>query len=210
MKTQTLNCIILGNINLSDKDKMVFLYNEELGKLKTIAKGARSITSKFTGHLETFNFCTANLYFGPKNIILTDISTNKTHFRDRNNLKTISSALQMAEITNKVIYENQQIEGFETLLTQTLQHLETSEKKSLILTAYIIKILDKIGLIPNLKETKVSLKDKYTKFFNFIKEKSFNEIEKISLSKSEKEKVLSITDTIIENSLGFTLKLSLT
>ena len=41
MKTATLKCIILGHKNFSDKDKLVFLYNEELGKLRVIAKGAR-------------------------------------------------------------------------------------------------------------------------------------------------------------------------
>ncbi len=207
MKTATLKCIILGHKNLSDKDKLVFLYNEELGKLRVIAKGARRITSKFTGHLETLNFCTANLYFGPKNIILTEISTDKIHLRKRNNLQTITRALQIAEITNKMLYENQTLEALTDLIKQTLKHLTSSPKKSLIFTAYIIKLLDKSGTIPDFKTTKVSLEKKYVKFFNFIKNESFPEIKKISLTKKETQYILSITANLIEKEIGQTVNL---
>lgn len=201
-KTLTDKFVILGHKNFSEKDKLVFLYSDEHGKLKVIAKGARSITSKFTGHLETLNFCTANLYFGPKNIILTDISTNKSHFRKRKCLSTISHAIRIAEISNKIIYENQQIENLEPLISETIKNLKVSGKKSLIFTAYIIKILDKLGVIPDLRETKVSLEEKYVKFLNFVKEKPFSEIEKISPTKAEKEKIQQIITLLIEKEIG--------
>jgi DNA repair protein RecO len=203
-KTLTDKFIILGHKNFSEKDKLVFLYSDEHGKIKAIAKGSRSITSKFTGHLETLNFCTANLYFGPKNVILTDITTNKSHFRTRKNLSTISHAIQIAEISNRIIFENQQVENLESLIDTTLENLKSSKKKSLIFTAYIIKILDRIGVIPDLRETKVSLEEKYVKFLIFIKEKPFSEIKKIVLTKAEKEKIHQITLSLIEKEVGFT------
>ncbi|MFH1533803.1 MAG: DNA repair protein RecO [Nitrospirota bacterium] len=201
-KTLTDKFIILGHKNFFEKDKLVFLYSDEHGKLTAIAKGARSITSKFTGHLETLNFCIANLYFGPKNIILTDIYTDKSHFKNRKCLSTISHAIRIAEISNKIIYENQQIENLESLISETLKNLKSSGKKSLIFTAYIIKILDKLGVIPDFRETKVSLEEKYVKFINFIKEKPFSEIEKISPTKAEKERIQQIITLLIEKEIG--------
>jgi len=202
-KTLTDKFIILGHKNFSEKDKLVFLYNDEHGKIRAIAKGSRSITSKFTGHLETLNFCTANLYFGPKNVILTDITTDKSHFKKRKNLSTISHAIQIAEISNRIIFENQQVENLEPLINTTLENLKSSRNKSLIFTAYIIKILDKLGVIPDFRETKVSLEEKYVKFLNFIKEKPFSEIERITLTKPEKEKIQQITASLIEKEVGF-------
>jgi len=71
MKRATTIAIVLGSKNFMESDKIVHLYSEDLGKIRAIAKGARRITSKFVGHLETLNLVTASLYFGPKNTILT-------------------------------------------------------------------------------------------------------------------------------------------
>jgi DNA repair protein RecO (recombination protein O) len=198
MKTKNIKCIILGHKNFFEQDKIIYFYNDELGKIQAIAKGARKLTSKFTGHLETLNFCTATIYFGSKINILTEIATDETSFRKRNNLKTISNALQIAKITSNILYENQNLEKLSELLRTTIKHLKTSRKKSLITTAYTIKLLDKFGTIPDLKETKTSLQGKYLKFFNFIKTKPFSEIEKITLTKKEKQYIENFTQELLE------------
>lgn len=199
MKLSTTKCVILGHKNFLEKDKFIYMYTEEFGKIRVIAKGAKSLSSKFTGHLETLNFCTATIYFSKKNKILTEISTNKNFFKKTKNLSTLYTALKIAEITNKLLYEEQKLEGLYLLIQQTLKHLIKSKKKTLIFTAYIIKILDKSGLIPNFKETKNKLKEKYIKFFNFIKDKSFDEIEKIHLQKNEKEEIEKYSNHLINS-----------
>ncbi len=202
MKSLNVKCIILGHKNFSEKDKLVFLYTQDLGKIKAIAKGSRSITSKFTGHLETLNFCTAKLYFGPKNIILTEITTDKIYFRKRTSLGTISNALDIAEITNQLLFENQKFKNLSKLIETTIKHLKSSRKKTLIKIAYIIKLLDKSGLIPDFKQTKISCEEKYIKFFNFIKSKSYSEIEKIKLTKSEKSYIKEVAKNLIHKETG--------
>lgn len=197
MKLSTTKCVILGHKNFSEKDKFIYIYTEEFGKIRLIAKDAKSLLSKFTGHLETLNFCTATIYFSKKNKILIEISTNKNFFKKTKNLSTLYTALKIAEITNKLLYEDQKLEGLYLLIKQTLKHLIKSRKKTLIFTAYVIKILDKSGLIPNFKETKNKLKKKYIKFFNFIKDKSFEEIEKIHLQKNEKEEIEKYSNHLI-------------
>ena len=64
--------------------------------------------------------------------------------------------------------------------------------------SFIIKILDKIGLIPDFKTINSSLPKKYLKFLHFIKTQSPNEIDKISLSKMEEEKIRDLIKNIIE------------
>lgn len=185
MKTNTVTAIILGHKNLGENDKWVFLYTEEYGKIKAVAKGARKITSKFTGHLETLNYCTANLYFGPKNTILSDVFTNKNNFRARNDLDELKNALKIADVTEKFLFESQPISGLTSLIKKTLLHLNSSSKKNLIFTSYIIKLMDKHGTMPDFKEVNTTIPEKYKKFFEYIKTQKFNEIEKIKLTQKE-------------------------
>ncbi|MBD3360522.1 DNA repair protein RecO [Candidatus Peregrinibacteria bacterium] len=199
MKTATTRCIILGHKDFGESDKIIYLYSEELGKIRAIAKGARKITSRFTGHLETLNICTASLYFGPKNIILREISTEKNFFKLRKSLKTISNSLQIAEITNHMLFENKTLDKLIELLENTINHIQTSRKKSLIKTAYLIKLSDKAGMIPDFKQTKIPTGLKYSKFFNFIKNKPYKEIEKISLTKRETKNIKKITNELLQD-----------
>lgn len=199
MKTATTRCIILGHKNFGESDKIIHFYSEELGKIRAIAKGARKITSRFTGHLETLNICTASLYFGPKNIILREISTEKNFFRSRKNLKTISNSLQIAEFTNHMLFENKTLDNLTELIENTIDYIRTSRKKNLIKTAYLIKLSDKAGMIPDFKQTKIPLDLKYSKFFNFIKTKPYNEIEKISLTKEETKNIIKITNELLQD-----------
>lgn len=184
-KNLTVSCIILGHRNFTENDKLIFLYTEELGKIKVIAKGGRKITSKFTGHLETLNFCTAEIYFGPRNIILKEIITIKNFKKIRENFEKLSAALQIAEISNKILYENQKMENLCRMITEALNQLSISTKPWLTAQSYIIKILDQAGLIPDFKTIDSRLEQKYLKFFHFLKTQSFSEVEKIQLEKSE-------------------------
>ncbi len=193
MRNKTIKSIILGHKNFNESHKLIFLYNEEYGKITTIAKGACKINSKFTGHLESLNISSTSLYFSSKNIILTDIETIENFKNIRNDFIKLKTALQINEITNKVLFENLIIEDLIPLITITLKTLEKNNNSThppLILTTYIIKLLDKIGLMPDFKLIKKNSNQKYIKFFNFIKTQNFSEILKINLSKKE-EKIIN-------------------
>ncbi|MFA6917237.1 MAG: DNA repair protein RecO [Candidatus Gracilibacteria bacterium] len=208
MRKFSTKCIILGHKNLSENDKLIFLYNEKLGKIKAVAKGSRKITSKFTGHLETLNICDMELYLGPKNILITEISTDENFRKVKENLDSLSSAMQIAEITDKLLYENQTLENLIKLIEKTISHLSTSKKPLLIAISYIIKLLDKTGIIPDFRDDQngFNLAEKYRKFFEYLKTKSLTEIEKISLTKTETINIKNFLKHIIEQETGKTFK----
>ncbi len=197
MKSQSVQCIILGHKDLVEYDKFVFLYTEEFGKIKVVAKGARKITSKFTGHLETLNFAIAEIYFGPKNTILKEIITVKNFKKIRDNLERLESALQIAEITNQIIYENQKIENLFELLTSTMKQLSISNKPLLAAQSYIMKILDKAGMIPDFKTISTKTDKKYLKYLHFLKTQPIQETEKISIDKHEERIVNGLFQKLI-------------
>lgn len=198
MKTHSSISIILGHKNLGEMDKSIFLYNEELGKIKVIAKGSRKLTSKFTGHLETLNFCETSLYFGPRNIILTEIETLANFKETRQNLHKLNCALQVAEITNRLLYENQKVDNLMTLLKETLTHINSSSKPQLAAIYYIIKFLDKLGFIPDFKEINSSIANKYRKFLHFTQNQPLSQVQKIALQKDEEREIKELITRVIQ------------
>ena len=91
MRNISEKCVILGHKNFNESDKLVFLYSDKFGRIKAIAKGARKITSKFTGHLETLNICFVTLYFGPRNIIITELSQDEENIKIKNTFSLCKS-----------------------------------------------------------------------------------------------------------------------
>lgn len=201
MKSISINCVILGHRDFTENDKAIFMYTEEFGKIKVIAKGGRKITSKFTGHLETLNFAMAEIYFGPRNIILKEIITIKNFKKIRDNLERLSAAIQIAEITNHILYENQKLDNLMGLLTETLQQLSISNKPSLTSQAYVIKILDQSGLVPDFKTIVSNLEQKYLKFFHFLQTQPLNAIDRIILSEKENEIINQVIKKIMNYNL---------
>lgn len=161
------------------------MYSEELGKIKAYAKGGRKILSKFIGHIETLNIAEVSLYFGPQNIIITEISSNETLLKKAEKLETFQSALKIAEIANALLFEEQKYENLISLMRKAIIHLMTSKKPHLIYTAFAIKLMDKLGIVPDFKDSTMHISDKYIKFFEFIKAKTFTEIEKIKTTREE-------------------------
>ncbi len=203
MKNASIEGVILGHRNIGEADQIIFLYTKEFGKTKVVAKGARRLTSKFTGHLETFNFINGQIYFGPRNSILTEINTVKNFLKERKSFNTIHAALEISELTNNMLFENQEIENLLPLLKKTISAIaiqEDSEKLFLIKKSFIIKFLDKLGMIPDFKNHYLEIENKYQKFFNYLKTGRIADIEKITLKKEEKNYIEQFTKELLNAS----------
>lgn len=203
MKTCAVNALILGHKTLNDNDKLLFLYCEEFGKIRVIAKGAKKILSRTTGHLETLNLAKASLYFGPKNTILSEIQTIQYFPTIRENFHQLTTALQIAEITEKVVHEEQKIPKLLDLLNQTLEQISQTQdpqKLQLLTFAFSVKLLDKLGLIPNFQEldNKKKLPEKYLKFLHFSQKQTFPQIQKIQINQEESLEISRILKTLLE------------
>lgn len=205
-KSVNTDLIILGHKNIGEADKLIFSYSKIYGKLKFVAKGSRRLKSKFTGHLETLNISNAQIYLGPHSTLLTEIKTLQNSKAIRNNLNKLYSALQIAEITERTLYEKQIIPDLFPLLTEAISELKNTNKSFLISISYISKFLNLLGLLPNFKEINTKLDPKFIKFYEFIKIENFSEIIKISLNPTEAKKIKNITKTLIEFQTDYSLK----
>lgn len=141
--------------------------------------------SKFTGHIETLNIADISLYFSPQKTIITEIASNETLLKKAEKLETFESALKIAQIANSLLFEEQKYTNLISLMKKAIMHLITSKKPHLIYTAFAVKLMDKLGIVPDFKDSSMSIAEKYIKFFEFIKAKTFTEIERIKTTKEE-------------------------
>ena len=141
------------------------------------------------------NIVNVSLYFGPRNIILREITTEKTLKEIREDYEKIKQILEIAEITNRMIFENQSLKDLNLLIDETIEQLKNKETKE-IKQGYQIKLLDKMGLIPNFKQIETNIDSKYLKFLNYLKLYPLSEIEKIKLEKKEEENINKIIERL--------------
>lgn len=204
MKQQNITAIILGHRDIGEYHKLIFCYSDQIGKFKAIAKGARKLKSRFTGHLETLNIVNCSLYFGPRNTILIEIETIHCFPEIRNDFPKLQAAFKITEITEKSIFENQQINSLLKLIKESLQYLEKTNKPNNIANFYIIKFLDKLGLLPNFQELNLKLANKYNKFFKYSQQASFQELAKLNLTIEEQATIENLIFRILQTQSDYT------
>jgi len=198
MKTTTTRAVILGHRQFGENDKVIHLYSQDLGKIETIAKGSKKIASKFTGHLETLNLVEAALYFGPRNIILTEIVSEKNFIGSSENLDTMLNAIQIANTIKNLVPENQIIDNLLPLTIDTIKHLQLENKAEMINLAFTIKLLKMLGYTPDFKSIESKMAEKYLKFLHFVGTQGYSEICRIRLENNEKHELKKILNRILE------------
>ncbi len=67
-----VEAVVVGRKDFGEKDMMIDLFTKDKGKLRTLAKGIRKISSRRLGHLELGNYVKAVLYQGKTFAIITE------------------------------------------------------------------------------------------------------------------------------------------
>ena len=205
--------IILGSKALGEADKLVFIYTRDHGKIKAIAKGALKPTSRFMGTTETLNLCNFELYNGPKRTLITDLELEENYKEIHKNFGKITKALLITKITDELTLEDTNSSEIFDLINNSLQELKRTKDKTLVITfAFFVKLLDILGLLPDLKNFEsfhTKLEKKYKKLLNFLKKESFSKIKKIKLTKKEESQIKSLLKNLIENEIDKKLRILL-
>lgn len=138
--------IILRKFNLNEADRIVTLLTKEEGKIDCIAKGARRLKSRFCGRLELFNHVQINGFRGRSLISLNEVDVIDA-FSATKDIEQHKVLFYLAEITHKLIQEDQQVEGVYPLLRETLEHLRETDRHEIILHSYLTKLLTMTGFL---------------------------------------------------------------
>ena len=138
--------IVLRRFDLNDADQILTILTKNGGKMSFLAKGIRKIKSRFCGKAELFYEVEINGHTGRSLNYINEISVVNSYSFFDSNINTQSILFYIAEITQKLIQDDQHIDGAYKLLLNTLNHLD-SDKDKIVFHSYLIKLLTKLGFM---------------------------------------------------------------
>lgn len=152
MALQKTEAIILKSQNQGETSKILTVYTKTSGKIKLIAKGARSSKSKFGGSLEPLNHIFM-VFYEKENRDLqflsqADILESFPHIRA--DLKRMALAMAAVELVNRLEVGNAHNPVLFKLLLETLKAINRVKlRPDNCLRAFLVRVLEVLGFKPN-------------------------------------------------------------
>ena len=143
--------IVLRSYPFGEADRVVVLLSPTTGKLRTVAKGVRKTKSRFGGRLEPFTHVDLVLYEGRNLDTITQVAVLEPFPRLRNDLDAVIAAGTMVEAADAVAQEDESAVRLFLLLQRGLKALEIGERGSDLITSYLLKLADVVGVAPALE-----------------------------------------------------------
>jgi len=147
--------IILASDYFKDRDRILTVYTRDMGKIRVISRGSRSITSKLAPHLKPLDYANLMLFDGKALITVTRASEIKSFSNLKSNLESSLIALYSAELVSSSTLEKLPDEKIFSLLVDLFEYLDSknNDKNSTptseeIVLAFKLKLLDILGLRP--------------------------------------------------------------
>ncbi len=144
--------IVLRSFPFGEADKVVVLLSPNNGKLRTVAKGIRKTKSRFGGRLEPFSHVDLVLYEGRNLDTITQVSMIEPFHDLRSDLDRVVAAGTMVEVADAVAQENESSVRLFLLLQRGLRALAAGPGHSDLLTAFLLKAAETIGVAPALDQ----------------------------------------------------------
>jgi DNA repair protein RecO len=127
----TLGIVIKRNV-YRESDLVITLLTPTLGKIVTIAKGARNIKSTRLSHLQLGNTIKAHLYQKDNRFWLTEGVSTVNFLNSPKNLSQLNLLFYFLELINRVIAENQQIDQIFSISSNLISAINTHQAKDYI------------------------------------------------------------------------------
>ena len=140
--------VVLKTDNYRETSKIVTLYTESHGKLRTIAKGVRNSKSRWGGVLQSIAYIEAIIYFKENRTLhlLSSADYIDTFTNIYSNNKKIELAYSMIELANKATMENHESKALFYLIVEALQKLNDATKNYVnLLFNYEFKLAKILG-----------------------------------------------------------------
>ena len=143
--------IVLRSYPFGEADRVVVLLSPNRGKLRTVAKGVRKTKSRFGGRLEPFTHVDLVLYEGRNLDTITQVSIIEAFAHLRTDLDRVVAAGTMLEVADLVAQEGEPTHRLFLLLQRGLRVLDDGQPHPDLVTAYLLKAAEIIGVAPALE-----------------------------------------------------------
>lgn len=202
MPVFTTEGIILKRSNYGEADRLLTVVTPFKGKILVIAKGVRRITSRRAGNVELLNKVRLHLFQGQGMPLLTEAESIQTFQRIKSDLTLSSYASHVAEITNKLLPENQPNHGVYQLLIGILQILEKNPRQ-IFIRAYELKLMTELGFW---SLDQVEVDEEIKELLRQLQMKSWSQIEQMTIDQPQAVELERILRYYIEKILESPLK----
>ena len=151
MRSLSTDAIVLRKQNRGECDQSITLFSPVFGNFQALAKGARKVSSKFSGHLEPLNICSLELHHSAHGYTITQCQAVKTYRYLRNDLKKSLLSMLILEVFQKSTRTHGQGRELFNLIEQTLDNISSGTKYSLIVESFKIKLMQILGILPEVE-----------------------------------------------------------
>ena len=149
--------LILRTRPLTETSLIVHWLTRHLGRIATVAKGARRPKSPFRGQLDLFYLSDLSFDRSLRSELhhLREVSLLETHSGLRSELDYLEQASYCAQLIEQATETESPLPGIFELMLGLLQHLLAHPPQPRTVFAFELRLLDQLGLKPDLDRTKL-------------------------------------------------------
>lgn len=150
--------LVLRVYPLTETSLIVHWLTQEVGRLATVAKGARRSKSPFRGKLDLFYLADFSFVRSRRSELhtLREVSLRETHNSLRTELGYLQQACYCAALVEQSTERDTPLPGVFNLMTGLLEHLPAQAPEPQNVLGFELKLLTELGLQPDLGKTKLS------------------------------------------------------
>ncbi len=155
---QSATGLILRTHPLTETSLIIHWLTPDFGRIATVAKGARRIQSPFLGKLDLFYRADFSFSRSRRSDLhtLREISLRETHGALRQDLRRLRQAAYAASLAELATETGTPLPAVFELMNGFLGCLCRQKSASQMVLAFELKLLDELGLKPDLGETKLT------------------------------------------------------
>ncbi len=150
--------VVLRTRLLTETSLIVHWMTRELGRITTVAKGARGPKSPFRGKLDLFYFADFTFSRSRRSDLhtLREVELRETNRSFRRDLACLRQACYCAALIEQTTETETPLPALFNLLSGLLRHLSGQRPRTQTIFAFELKLLNELGLKPNLTTTRLS------------------------------------------------------
>jgi DNA repair protein RecO (recombination protein O) len=150
--------LVLRVYPLTETSLIIHWLTQNLGRLATVAKGARSPRSPFRGKLDLFYLAEFSFSRSRRSELhaLREVKLCETHSALRRELELLQQASYCAALIEQATEKESPIPAIFDLMIGVLKHLSIQAPKAQTIFSFELKLLTELGLRPDLEQSRLS------------------------------------------------------
>jgi len=177
--------LILRTRPLTETSLIVNWLTQESGRISTVAKGARRAKSPFRGKLDLFYECDLSFQRSRRSELhtLREVVLQETNTALRNEIGYLQQASYCSTLIEQSTEKETPLPVFFELMRSFLHVIPAAPPRAQNIFAFEFKLLDELGLFPNIEESKLTPGTRLVA--KALAEKGWDAIARLKLSEAQ-------------------------